>query len=319
MIPSKNKDSTNKNKRKRSAETQTRLTRKDKMIKLKNDMNSTTNTENTKEFSSNDMPKSSQEEISCQADYYVMDSLDSFSVNETNINNILTNVSSSSTQTSPRGHVDVEYLTPSNLEEITFTLFNKDSNSNLCNDNTKTVHDITNSTDDLDHYETSQLFIDEDDVDLMVMQNDNLQSTACGSSRQVIGSTQTRRPSLGQIRSSSIETQTDHDVLLSTNAETHDDADDIILMNNETQTDAFFNTMAHSSDTPWCTIETQTCEDFSDIEQYLCSTIHTQTHDKARSELFPELTFADTQTQTGLDDSNSPSLVTTHTQTPSLF
>lgn len=135
-----------------------------------------------------------------------------------------------------------------------------------------------------------------------------------------------RPPSLAssQIRSSSIETQTDHDVFLSTHVlqETPGESmvdEDIILTSTETQTDREAGLGGASSPPFWCTSETQTCEDFSDIEPFLCSTIHTQTMAcgdlHSSSELFPELGHftADTQTQTGMDE--APSFVTTHTQT----
>ena len=100
-----------------------------------------------------------------------------------------------------------------------------------------------------------------------------------------------------EIRSSSIETQTEHDVLLSGN---------ILPASSSSCTGS-------SVESAWCNIETQTCEDFSEIEKYLCSTIQTQTPDQLRGELFPELSLADTETQTASED--SPYLVHTHTQT----
>ena len=351
IAPSKNKEILTKSKRKRSAETQTRLTRKDKILKdtsgkwFVNKCITTIENNILDHGSNSKVTYTNQAKITTPSQtctsYYVMQPLDPFSLNDSNLGNMLNNnMSNSGTQTSPRGKVDVGIIASSDFNHIAFSLF-KNQNDNDNNDNiscniTKNVShsstqnlDMQTSTEDLDQYTTSQLFIEEaDEINLIRVEENN---NKCVDS----SSTDYRRPPTlaNQVRSSSIETQTDHDVLLSTNANQADDPDNIILTHTETQTetDPFITNLSstssscqvsgsclvHDSDSPWCSIETQTCEDFSDIEQFLCSTIHTQTHDKAQSELFPELTFTDTQTQTGCDD--SPLLVTTHTQTPSLF
>nr|XP_045612345.1 uncharacterized protein LOC123766908 isoform X2 [Procambarus clarkii] len=224
--------------------------------------------------------------------------------------------STSGTQTSPR----VAGLSHPQLHNLAISLFDR-----ACGDDEPGIAPpsmsitSTQTPEHLDPFGSTQLFIDDDDDLLEVVSN-----TTVGGRR--------RPPSLGHIRSSSIETQTDHDVLLSKNADTPDDSDEIILTTTETQTDP--NSLliltgnsvyqshgscqasyeVHESDSLWCTSETQTYEDFSDIEQFMRSTIHTQTPDHSHNELFPELSFSHTQTQTSLDD--PPSLVTTHTQTP---
>lgn len=228
---------------------------------------------------------------------------------------ITTQQSTSGTQTSPR----VGRMPQPSLHDFAISFFDR-----ACGDDepgispSLTTITSTQTSDDLDSFESSQLLIEEDEELLGVV------GDSAASTRQ-------RPPSLGHIRSSSIETQTDHDVLLSKNADTPDDVDGIILTNTETQTDpsnllipnaghSYQNAGAsegchiHEGDSLWCTSETQTYEDFSDIEQFMRSTIHTQTPDNSHSELFPELSFTHTQTQTSLDD--PPSLVTTHTQTP---
>lgn len=226
--------------------------------------------------------------------------------------------SSSGTQTSPR----VAGLTQPQLHNLTISLFDR-----ACGDDepgiapsSVTAITSTQTGEHLDPFTSSQLLIEDDDL-LGVVNN-------------ATDGTRRRPPSLGHIRSSSIETQTDHDVLLSKNADTPDDTDEIILTTTETQTDPSTllilnennayqdpgschvsgSFQVHGSDSLWCTSETQTYEDFSDIEQFMRSTIHTQTPDHSHSELFPELSFTHTQTQTSLDD--PPALVTTHTQTP---
>lgn len=223
--------------------------------------------------------------------------------------------SSSGTQTSPR----VAGLTQPQF--LTISLFDR-----ACGDDepglapsSVTAITSTQTGEHLDPFASSQLLIEDD---LLGVVNDS----AVAARR--------RPPSLGHIRSSSIETQTDHDVLLSKNADTPDDTDEIILTTTETQTDPSSllilngsnayqgpgscqtsgSCQVHGSDSLWCTSETQTYEDFSDIEQFMRSTIHTQTPDHSHNELFPELSFTHTQTQTSLDD--PPALVTTHTQTP---
>ena len=104
------------------------------------------------------------------------------------------------------------------------------------------------------------------------------------------------RPKLSGNRSSSIETQTEHDVLLG-------------ILPNESS-----NNVDHqeNSSSIWCTSETQTCEEFSAIEQFLHA-FNTQNTELFKRELFPELSFADTHTQTGIED--FPFLVHSHTQT----
>ena len=227
---------------------------------------------------------------------------------------ITTQQSTSGTQTSPR----VGRITQPSLHDFTISFFDRACGEDEPGINPSlTTITSTQTSDDLDSFEPSQLLIEEDEELLEVVGDSG------ASVRQ-------RPPSLGHIRSSSIETQTDHDVLLSKNADTPDDVDAIILTNTETQTDPsnlLIPNVSHSYQNPgesdgchihegdslWCTSETQTYEDFSDIEQFMRSTIHTQTPDNSHSELFPELSFTHTQTQTSLDD--PPSLVTTHTQT----
>lgn len=227
---------------------------------------------------------------------------------------ITTHHITSGTQTSPR----VSRITQPSLHDFTISFFDRACGEDEPQISPSLTTITSTQTSDLDSYESSQLLIEEDEELLVV-----------GDSTVVGGQ---RPPSLGHIRSSSIETQTDHDVLLSKNADnTPDDVDGIILTNTETQTDPSnllnpdvshsYSTSGdsegchiHESDSLWCTSETQTYEDFSDIEQFMRSTIHTQTPDNSHSELFPELSFTHTQTQTSLDD--PPSLVTTHTQTP---
>ncbi|XP_018022132.1 uncharacterized protein LOC108678271 [Hyalella azteca] len=108
-------------------------------------------------------------------------------------------------------------------------------------------------------------------------------------------------------RISHIETQTEHDILLGLSATSASPYHEC----NEHE----FEHLGDESSSAWCSIETQTYEDFSAIEQYLCSTTQTQTSDEVRRELFPELNICHSQTQTVLDD--LPSLVHSHTQTQS--
>ena len=232
---------------------------------------------------------------------------------------LISTQSSSGTQTSPRAGG----LAHSQMHNISLSFFDR-----ACGDDEPSIRppSITNITSTqtpqhLDPFAGTQLLIEEDEDLLRVVEK---------ASSAMSG----HPPLLAHIPSSSTETQTDHDVLLSENAGAPDDVDEIILTNTETQTDP--NNLfiinggspyepsnpcqsagacdIHGSDSIWCTSETQTYEDFSDIEQFMRSTIHTQTPDHSHSELFPELSFTHTQTQTSLDD--PPALVTTHTQTP---
>ncbi|XP_045130753.1 ATM interactor-like [Portunus trituberculatus] len=296
-------------KRKRTAETQTRLTHRDSKY-VRSGSHCAPSPLN--------MPGSNNESIPSHS--YIEDcnnengSLGGLSLQVDLPEFISTQQSTSGTQTSPR----VGGITQPSLHDFTISFFDR-----ACGEDepgispSLTTITSTQTSDDLDSFESSQLLIQEDEELLGVVGD----STAA---------TRQRPPSLGHIRSSSIETQTDHDVLLSKNANTPDDVDGIILTNNETQTDPsnlLIPNVSHSYQNPgssegchihegdslWCTSETQTYEDFSDIEQFMRSTIHTQTPDNSHSELFPELSFTHTQTQTSLDD--PPSLVTTHTQT----
>ncbi|KAF2361364.1 Zinc finger C2H2-type [Trinorchestia longiramus] len=110
---------------------------------------------------------------------------------------------------------------------------------------------------------------------------------------------------LSSVQLSNIETQTEHDILLglstSPSNQYHDSCENELEKFGDEDTST------------WCSIETQTCEDFSAIEQFLCSTTQTQTSDQVRRELFPELSISHSQTQTMIDD--LPSLVHSHTQT----
>ena len=127
-------------------------------------------------------------------------------------------------------------------------------------------------------------------------------------------------------RSSTIETQTDHDVLIGLGVheqlmcdngrnsfpESSNALDDGKLVSSDWKVNQSSDwKVTQSGESAWCTSETQTCEEFSDIEQFLCSI--TRSQDQMRRELFPELGFADMHTQTGLED--LPYLVHSHTQT----
>ncbi|KAG7160330.1 ATM interactor-like [Homarus americanus] len=307
-------------KRKRTAETQTRLTHRDSKrlqsaspvqlsgaaATVSTRINSTNNDNDTSfiDVSADECnDEGSFESLALQVD------LPEF---------ITTHLSNSGTQTSPR----VASLSQSHLHNLTISLFDRacgDDEPGITPPSVTTITS-TQTPEHLDPFTNTQLLI-EDDEDLLGVVSDATVGTR-------------RPPPLGQIRSSSIETQTDHDVLLSKNADTPDDSDEIILTTTETQTDpssllilngnnayqsptschASGSCQVHDNDSLWCTSETQTYEDFSDIEQFMRSTIHTQTPDHSHSELFPELSFTHTQTQTSLDD--PPALVTTHTQTP---
>ncbi|KAK7076871.1 hypothetical protein SK128_005019 [Halocaridina rubra] len=233
---------------------------------------------------------------------------------------LITTQSTSGTQTSPRG----SGFTHTHLHNLALSFFDR-----ACGDDEPTISApcVTNITStqtpqDLDPFdESTKLLMGEADDLLGVVE----ETSSVGHGRHA--------PSLTHIRSSSIETQTDHDVLLSGNTSNPEDVDDISLTNTETQTypSSLFGLNANSpyersnachtagpcdvqcNDNFWCTSETQTYEDFSDIEQFMRSTIHTQTSDPSHSELFPELSFTHTQTQTSIDD--PPAFVTTHTQT----
>lgn len=298
-------------KRKRTAETQTRLTHRDSK-QMRSGSSCATSPLNT--------PVNSNSNDSITGNNYIEEctnengSLSGLSLQVDLPEFITTHHSTSGTQTSPR----VGRLSQPSLHDFTISFFDRACGGDEPQISQSLTTITSTQTSDLDSYESSQLLIEEDEELLVV-----------GDSAVVGGQ---RPPSLGHIRSSSIETQTDHDVLLSKNADnTPDDVDGIILTNTETQTDpsnllnpnvnhSYPNSgdsggcHIHEGDSLWCTSETQTYEDFSDIEQFMRSTIHTQTPDNSHSELFPELSFTHTQTQTSLDD--PPSLVTTHTQTP---
>nr|XP_053628553.1 uncharacterized protein LOC128685936 [Cherax quadricarinatus] len=314
-----NMTSRNLGKRKRTTETQTRLTHRDSkrlqggsLLQMSGAGSTaiTSNNENDSAFidvgteDCNDDDEGSFESLALQVN------LPEF---------ITTQQSTSGTQTSP----GVAGLSHPQLHNLAISLFDRACGEDEpgISPSSMTAITATQTPEHLDPFTSSQLFIDDDDDDdLLEVVNETVGAR--------------RPPSLGHIRSSSIETQTDHDVLLSKNADTPDDADEIIVTTTETQTDpssllilngnnvyqshsacqASGSCQVHESDSLWCTSETQTYEDFSDIEQFMRSTIHTQTPDHSHSELFPELSFTHTQTQTSLDD--PPALVTTHTQTP---
>ncbi|KAG0715506.1 ATM interactor [Chionoecetes opilio] len=297
---------------KRTAETQTRLTHRDRKH-LRNGLHSTPSPVNTPINSNENIPGNSYlEECSSNEN----GSLGGLSLQVDLPEFITAQQSTSGTQTSPR----VGRIPQPSLHDFAISFFDRACGEDEPGINPSlTTITSTQTSDDLDSFdESSQLLIEEDEELLGVVGDSG------AAARQ-------RPPPLGHIRSSSIETQTDHDVLLSKNADTPDDVDGIILTNTETQTDPsnlLISNASHSyqtsggsegchmdeGDSLWCTSETQTYEDFSDIEQFMRSTIHTQTSDNSHSELFPELSFTHTQTQTSLDD--PPSLVTTHTQTP---
>ncbi|XP_063592445.1 ATM interactor-like [Penaeus indicus] len=314
----------NQSKRKRTAETQTRLTHRDSkrlnnssQLQLPPNISSTIGTGKGNGHSDNDTTFLEVGSDVCNDEDE--SSLGSLALQVDLPEFITTQQSTSGTQTSPRA----PGLTHSHLSNLTISLFDR-----ACGDDepgipppSMTSITATQTNEHLDPFATTQLLIDADE-DLLGVVGDTTSITS------------QRAPSLGHIRSSSIETQTDHDVLLSGNAGAPDDSDEIILTTTETQTDP--NSLlilsggtacqgpgscqvpgacqGHDSDSLWCTSETQTYEDFSDIEQFMRSTIHTQTPDHSHNELFPELSFTHTQTQTSLDD--PPALVTTHTQTP---
>ncbi|KAL7647483.1 UNVERIFIED_CONTAM: hypothetical protein RMT77_001079 [Armadillidium vulgare] len=221
------------------------------------------------------------------------------------------NFNSSSTQTSSVG---LGVFVP---EEscLSYELFRGESRSKECQDqslqtsftilensnefqNCQSFNNVTSEADSSNKSQQNDSIVvnKDDDFDSSILDDDNLVSISPSGRLSPLLS-HIRPPSLSaQNRSSSIETQTDCDVFLSNHTQPLDeDGYDIILTSSETQT----------------------CENFSDIEPFLCSTIHTQTVDEhhSSSELFPELgSFtSDMQTQTRIDD--LPGLVTTHTQT----
>lgn len=322
--PSINSSSRNSGKRKRTAETQTRLTHRDSKRQQANPspilaVGATTslNTGTSQGTSVHDVSTpfmTSEHSGDCSSE---AGSFGSLSLQVDLPEFMATQQSSSGTQTSPRG----SRLTQSHLHNFAFSLFDQTCTEDSPRITTSSVTiTATQTPDPLESYPSTQLLIEDAD-DLL---------------GDIDGPTvppRQRPPPLCNIRSSSIETQTDHDVLLSKNADMPDDTDEIILTTTETQTDpssllaqddnvsyrdsasyqSSVSCQVHGNDSLWCTSETQTYEDFSDIEQFMCSTIHTQTSDQSHSELFPELSFTHTQTQTSLDD--PPGLVTTHTQT----
>ncbi|KAK4302603.1 hypothetical protein Pmani_025318 [Petrolisthes manimaculis] len=322
--PSLNSSSRHSGKRKRTTETQTRLTHRDSKRQQTNpspiltggtptsSLNTVTS-QNTSLHVVNTAFMNSEHSGDCSSE---PGSFGSLSLQVDLPEFITTQQSSSGTQTSPRG----SRLTQSHLHNFAFSLFDQTCGDDGPRITSSVTITSTQTPDPLDSYPSSQLLIDDADDLLGDVDGPTIPS------RQ-------RPPPLCNIRSSSIETQTDHDVLLSKNADMPDDTDEIILTTTETQTDpssllaqddntsyrdsssyqSSVSCQVHGNDSLWCTSETQTYEDFSDIEQFMCSTIHTQTPDQSHSELFPELSFTHTQTQTSLDD--PPALVTTHTQT----
>lgn len=308
---------------KRSAETQTRLTLRDcKKIRCESPSVASSTTVSSRKLISNSSEKALQE---CElvVNNYLGTSLeDSVESEESSLESLTLQVdlpefltsqqSSSGTQTSPRapGSLNRKYISNKSqmkyaMNDFTFSVLEnvREDQASMTTAATTTMS-ATQTPNYLDPFAPG-LFDDDDEEELM--------AAVVGPS----SSGSKRLPSFGQNPSSSIETQTDHDVLLSSKAGMLDE-NDIILTSTETQTDPSTLLNPSKSDNPCqgpvCTGETQTCEDFSEIEQFLYSTIHTQTTDSSHSELFPELSFNDSHTQTGLDD--TPGLVTTHTQTP---
>ncbi|RXG55808.1 ATM interactor [Armadillidium vulgare] len=197
------------------------------------------------------------------------------------------NFNSSSTQTSSVG---IGVFVP---EEscLSYELFRGESRSKECQDqslqtsftilensnefqNCQSFNNVTSEADCSDKSQQNDSIVvnKDDDFDSSILDDDNLVSISPSGRLSPLLS-HIRPPSLSaQNRSSSIETQTDCDVFLSNHTQPLDeDGYDIILTSSETQT----------------------CENFSDIEPFLCSTIHTQTVDEhhSSSELFPELQF----------------------------
>ncbi|XP_068221554.1 ATM interactor [Palaemon carinicauda] len=319
----------NSNKRKRTTETQTRLTHRGNKKRNTDscDLVPTKATiggvcvEGTLEINGSTESETSFLEVSADNCSNSENSLESLTL-QIDLPELISTQSSSGTQTSPRAGG----LAHTSMHNISISLFDR-----ACGDDEPTISPpsvttitSTQTPHHLDPFAGSHLLMEEDEDLLDVVED---------ASSSING----HPPLLAHIRSSSIETQTDHDVLLSENAGTPDDVDEIILTNTETQTDpnnplnmssgssyepsnpcqASGTCDVHGTDSIWCTSETQTYEDFSDIEQFMRSTIHTQTPDHSHSELFPELSFTHTQTQTSIDD--PPALVTTHTQTPTHY
>lgn len=316
----------NSSKRKRSTETQTRLTHRGSKrrnsgsqlhMSSKVEVGVDSN-ESSIEINGNVVGEPSFLDVSTDDCSNEDNSLGSLTL-QIDLPELISSQSSSGTQTSPRAGG----LTHPHMHNISLSFFDRACGNDEPAISPPSVTSITSTQtpQHLDPFESTQLLI-EDDEDLL------------GVVEEASPTVNGRPPSLAHIRSSSIETQTDHDVLLSENAGAPDDGDEIILTNTETQTDPSsllnmnggnpYETTSlcqtagtcdvHGSDSLWCTSETQTYEDFSDIEQFMRSTIHTQTPDHSHSELFPELSFTHTQTQTSIDD--PPVQVTTHTQTP---